>query len=433
MKICLINPPCTVLDDANLEPPLGLLYIAAVLRENNYNDIKIYTMTDCKNIEEVKNKIENIPEADIYGFTVYCTNYNYTKMCINYIKNRNSNSIIILGGPNASALPEFTLKDSGCDYVITGEGEDAFSRAVYHIEFFGYGDDILTPRIIEGKGREDLDTIPFPAWDLIDLHKFNRTLNGERVISIISSRGCPNKCVHCNSIIMGAGRKIRYRSTDNVIREIKYLQSLGYTNFRFSDDNFTIRPNLGNLLSELKKLNIKYRVFARIEQLTEENCKLLSESGCKLVSIGLESLNPDNLKFLRKQAHKGLEHKHLQNVRNSGMTSRIYFMMGLPYDTDETIEKYFKEAMTLVFDEFIIYPLIPYPGTLIAQTPEKFGYTITNMDFTTYIQIGSNRSTCYVLQHKNFTTDDVERWHDYVTHLLETRGRVHMGLSGVAK
>lgn len=424
MKICLINAPCLGTDDVNLEPPLGLLYIASNLRENGYKDVEIYTMTDATTEEEIKTKIDKIPFANVYGFTVYCTNYNYVKKCIEHIRTKNPSSYIILGGPNASGLPEFTLKDSGCDFVVIGEGEDAVFNIIDKLNY-GLEPDIDGRRIINGIVREDINTLPFPAWDLVDLSKFSRVLNGERVISIISSRGCPNKCVHCNSIIMGAGRKIRYRTVHNVIEEIKYLQSLGYNNFRFSDDNFTIRPDLYKFLRELKTLNIKYRIFARIEQLNDETCKLLAESGCQHIAIGLESLNPDNLKFLRKNTNVEIMDINLRNVRRHGMMSRIYFIVGLPSDNDETIEKYFFMASLLTFDEWTCYPLLPYPGTEIWEHPEQFGYSIIDRDSTLYYQILKNKKTCYVLDHKNFTHKDVERWLNYVNDLLENRGKTH--------
>jgi len=424
MKIILCNPPSLGTDDDHLEPQLGLLYIAGMLQYHGY-DVQIYEMTGCKNEKDIKDKIENIPYGDVYGFTTYCTNYPYIKQSIKHIHSCNCKAKIILGGPNATALPQFTLEDSGCDYVITGEGELAFLYILQCIEH-----DLSIDNIFSARGYENIDQYPYPAWNLIDLNKFNRVLNGKRVVSILSSRGCDNNCTHCNSVIMGGGSrkfinlsKVRYRSTKNIIKEIKYLQSLGFNNFRFNDDIFTSNPNLKELLYEISKLDIKYRIFARLEHLTEENCKLLSESGCKHIAIGLESLNPDNLKFLRKTKQIGYEN-NISIAKKYGLTIRVYFIVGLIHDTDETIEKYFKIASELPFDEFALYPLIPYPGTQIWKTPEKFGYEITDKDFTQYYQIGENRRTCFALKHKNFETEDVKRWVTRATEILE-RNKIH--------
>jgi len=425
-KVILINPPSNCLDDDRLEPQLGLLYIASVLRENGI-PVQIYEMTGCKTESEIERKIENIPEGDIYGFTTYCTNYIYVKRCINHIRSKLNKALIVLGGPNPTGLPDLTLKNSKCDCVITGEGEDAFLQVVS--AFLNKSE---IPPIIRGINRIDIDTYPMPAWDLVDLNSYSRKLEGEGVVSIISSRGCKYNCAHCNSIVMGGGNKVRYRSAENIVKEINFLRTKGFQKFRFNDDNFTGNPKLAELLSEIKKLEIRYRIFARIEDLTKNNCRLLAESGCCHISVGLETLNPDNLKILGKSTQIGLEEEHLKHAKTYGLTVRAYFMVGLPYDTDETIIKYFKKASELPFDEFSIYPLIPYPGTRIAKEPAKFGYEIVDTDFTHYVQIGRNKATTFALRHKNFTEHDVKRWYNYVEKLLLSSNKLLQSQSKIA-
>ena len=424
-KVILINPPSNCVDDDHLEPQLGLLYIASTLRLNG-SEVEIYEMTGCKTENEINKKISTIPSGDVYGFTVYCTNYLFVKRCIGYIKSINEKSpLIVLGGPNPSALPEFTLEDSKCDCVIIGEGEDAFLNVVN-----SYSQGFEISRIVDGKGRKDIDSYSMPAWDLIDLNSYNRLLDNQRVVSIISSRGCGYNCTHCNSIVMHG---VRYRSTEKIIEEIRYLKSRGFTKFRFNDDNFTGNPQLQTLLLEIEKLNISYRVFARLEDLSESNCYMLAKSGCRHVSVGIESLNPDNLKMLGKVSQCGLEEKNLRNAKEQGITIRAFFIVGLSYDTDKTIIEYFEKASQLPFDEFSIYPLIPYPGTKIAKSPEKFGYQIIEPDFTKYVQIGRNKSTCFALRHKNFTENDVKRWYDYVENIFISRSKLLQAQSQVAR
>ncbi len=408
-----------------------MLYIASVVRENDFN-VKIYDMTGCKSKYEISKKIEAIPDADIYGFTAFCTNYNHVKMCIDRIREmdarKDKRSLIVLGGPNPTAIPEFTIEDSGCDCVITGEGEDAFLEAAIAIR-----NESEVPSLIKGKGRDDIDSYPMPAWDLVDLDSYSRLLDGQKAICLISSRGCKYNCAHCNSIIMGAGsRKIRYRKPEKVAEEIKYLIDMGITKFRFNDDNFTGNPDLKFLLSEIEKLNIQFRAFGRIEDLTEENCHMLAGSGCKHISVGLESLNPDNLRILGKYNQSGKEKSNLDNAKRSGIAIRAYFIVGLPYDSDETIEKYFGVAKELSFDEYSIYPLIPYPGTAIAQKPHDYGYDIIDSDFTHYVQIGKNGSTTFALRHENFSEIDVKRWYNYVEMLFCRAGKVRQKESKIA-
>lgn len=410
--VILINPSSYCVNDDHLEPPLGLLYIASVLMEQSI-PVQVYDMTGCKTKEDIIKKIEQIPFGDIYGFTTYCTNYLYVKQCIKHIRTQYPNAFIILGGPNPSALPKFTLTDSQCDCVITGEGEDAFLNIVKNFSHPSY-----VSKIIQGVGRQNIDSYPFPARDLVNLHSYTRRSEDKRVISLIGSRGCKYNCTHCNSVVMGGGGKIRYRSSNNVIEELASLQMKGYSDFRFNDDNFSGNPQIETLLIKMKRLDIRYRIFARIEDLNEQNCRLLAESGCCHISVGLESLNPDNLQVLGKLSQQGLIEQNLSYTEKYGIIVRAYFMVGLPYDNDGTISCYFEKAAKLPFDEFSLYPLIPYPGTRIAEFPEKFGYTVIDKDFTNYIQIGKNKGTTFALRHKNFTEHDVQRWLRYVENLF---------------
>ena len=405
MKVILINPPSDCVKEDRLEPPLGLLYIASIIRSEGFN-VQIYDMTGNKNAQQIKNVTNSIPVGDIYGITTYCTNYYFVRSCIRHIREINRTAFIILGGPNPTALPDYTIEDSKCDCVITGEGEDAFLNNVRLIQ-----DNRIPEKIVKGIGREDINTYLMPAWDLVDLRTYNRMLYGQKVVCVLSSRGCKHKCIYCNSIIMGGGtRKVRFRSAENVKSELEYLKGLGFNNFRFNDDNFTQNPKLLDLLKKIEQLKIKFRIFAHIEDLTEENCAALNKAGCVHVTIGLESLNPENLKALGKYSQHGKEEKNLSNARKHGLIVRSSFMVGLPYDSDENIEKYFKVAANLPLDEFTVYPLLPYPGTQLCEHPERWGYEIADHDFTKYIQLGKNETFSCALRHKLFSEKDVHRW-----------------------
>jgi anaerobic magnesium-protoporphyrin IX monomethyl ester cyclase len=426
-KVLLINPPSNCVNDDRLEPPLGLLYIASTLMENGYTDVSISDMTGCKSEEDIMLKINSIPKADVYGITNFCTNYQYAKMIIEHVRKLNPSAYVVIGGPNPSGAPEFILKDSGVDAVVTGEGEDAFSECV---ESYASGSKITG--IIIGKPRQDIDSYAFPARDLVDFKSYSRKLMDEPVVSLLSSRGCKHHCAHCNSVVMGGGsHNIRYRSAGNIIKEIESLRGR-FKNYRFNDDNFTGNPNIEELLVKIKELDIRFRVFARIEDLNERNCQLLKEAGCVHVSIGLESLNPDNLKIIGKASMMG-SYGNIMVAKSHGLTVRSSFMVGLPFDTDETVEKYFGAASKLGIDEFAVYPLIPYPGTMIAKNPEIFGYAITNYDFTDYVQMGRNGRTCYALKHENFGVEDVIRWKAMAERILSDGGTKHMIESGVAR
>jgi radical SAM superfamily enzyme YgiQ (UPF0313 family) len=175
------------------------------------------------------------------------------------------------------------------------------------------------------------------------------------------------------------------------------------------------------MLERLTSLDILFRVFARIDDLTPSICAALAKAGCIHVALGLESLNPDNLTILGKARQIGKE-SNVRFAQQVGLTVRGFFMVGLPYDTDANIERDFATAATLGLDEFTVYPLIPYPGTKIGQNPEQFGYTIVHSDFRDYVQIGIKGKTCYSLRHTCFGPEDVERWKQRAEQLLQDGG-----------
>ena len=426
-KITLIEPPATCVNDDRLEPPLGILYIAANLQKKGYDNVLVYDMTGCKSDAEIPSKITSIPESDVYCVRSLCTTYYNAKRVIGEIRRKNPPAYVLIGGPNPTGAPEFTFQDSGADVVGIGEGEDLVHSC---IDSFAKGS--KPTGILKGYGRNDIDSYAFPARNLVDLTSYSRTLMGKPVVSLISSRGCEHHCIHCNSVVMGGGnRNVRYRSTDNIIEEINNLSGT-YNYFRFNDDHFTGNPNLEELLTKIRDLKIKFRIFARVDDLTEKTSRLLKEAGCVHVSIGLESLDNENLGVLGRKSQIGKE-ENVRTAKAHGLVTRASFMVGLPFDSDESINTSFNKAAQLGLDEFAIYPLMPYPGTKIWLNPEKFGYKITHPDFTDYVQVGRNGLTCFALEHENFKPKDVERWLQTGTEILKQAGVKHVSESEVAR
>lgn len=426
-RILLINPPSNCVQDDRLEPPLGLLYLASCLRQKNYQNISVYDMTGSLSELEISNKIASICHADIYGICCFSTNYKYVKKIINHLQRNNPESYIILGGPHPTGMPDFTINDSNANAIVIGEGEDIFSDL---ISAFSKG---LKPKgKFFGQSRKNIDSYSFPARDLVNFSTYSRKLAGKPVVSLLSSRGCIYQCIHCNSVIMGGGSKtVRYRSPNNVLKEINSLRD-NFSFYRFNDDHFSGNPNLKDLLIKIKDFDVKFRIFARVEDLDNTTCKLLKEAGCVHVSIGLESLNQDNLRIIGKKRQVGKE-ANVKIAKDHGLVVRASFMVGLPFDNEQTIHTSFQKASELGLDEFAIYPLIPYPGTIVWKHPDKLGYTIINKNFEDYIQMGKKGKTCFALEHKNFTPEDVERWLHVASKLLESGDAMHMSKSEIAK
>ena len=425
--IALIAPPSNCVEDDRLEPPLGLLYLASVLKENGYVDIEIVDLSGCGSEAEIADALERVPAADVYGITLVCSNHDYAKRCVQRARSAAPKAYIVAGGANATALPEFTLADLKVDAVVTGEGEDCFLDLVRR-----YTAGAPAKGIFRGAGRAEIDSYPFPARELVDLASYRKKLCGQASTSLISTRGCPFHCMHCNSTIMGGGSKgYRCRSAVNVAKEIEALIAAGIRAYRFCDDNFSANPHVFSLLERLADYRICFRIFARIEHLTEKFCRALRRAGCVHVFVGVESLNPENLRALGKAVQIGLASR-IDCAAAEGLTVRATFMVGLPFDTNDTIERYFSEAARLPFAEFEIYPLVPFPGTRLAAHPERWGYRIIENDFRKYILIGKQRAATFALAHKTFSAEDVRRWRERAGEILRGRGKIFFKDSPIA-
>lgn len=399
-----MHTPVAELMDDRLEPPLGILYLATLLKKSGISceicDLSGFPEEDWE---------DNISYGDIYGFSTYSVNYYKTLKLRDIAKKKNPNAITFAGGPHASADAERCSNEF--DIIIVGEAESCFIKLVKSII-----NGEKPSGIFIGEPIEDLDSLPFPDYELVDLGSYHRVVEGKKSISLVTSRGCPFKCTFCNSLVFSKGR-LRFRSPENVVQEMRQLmEKYGISTFRFNDDLFTFTSDRTiEMAAALKPLNIFYRVFARSNSLTEEASKALFESGCRHVAIGIESMSDTMLKLMNKNTDKVTNIMALENAKRAGLKTRIYIIVGFPGETKQTFQESLDVLMQCEFDEFVIYPFIPYPGTSIWNKPDIWGATI-DRDFSKYIQIGYDEGkypgTCYVVATEDFSPGDVKKWRE---------------------
>ena len=411
MKIVLVHTPCPELENDRLEPPLGILYLATILKKEGIH----CQICDLSGILQ-EDWQKSLPVADVYGFSTYSVNYHRTLVLRNIAKQLNPEAITLAGGPHVTALPNDCADKF--DVIITGEAEDCFLELIRQIM------NGKKPKgIFQGKPIIDLDSLPFPDYSLIDLQSYNRIVEGSSSVSLISSRGCPYQCSFCNSRVFSRGM-LRFRSPENIVHEIQQLKdSYGINTFRFNDDLFTFSPaRIIEMSKVLKPMEILYRVFARSSSMTKEAACMLYGSGCRHVAIGIESMSGDMLKLLKKQTDRETNIAALKNAKDAGLKVRIYLLVGFPGETEKTFQESLDVLLGCEFDEFIVYPFIPYPGTAVWSNPELWGATI-DRDFSNYVQVGKNRRTSYAVTTKDFTPDDVKNWREHMIAALEEKFR----------
>lgn len=376
MKVCLINPPHPYLKQPTSQAPLGLLYIASALRAQKI----AVDMLDLSH-KHYQDKF-NVPKADIYGITGTVLDRVPCITVARRIKDRYPTAKVIVGGP-ISLTPEY-ITGNLIDAVVQGEGEQIILDV---IDDFPNIQELYTANRIQ-----DLDTLPFPARDLIpnlggNIFAFNKNYRKGGSTVLITSRGCPYACSFCASPGIWK-RKVNFRSVENVLAEVDEIKDkYGITQLRFSDDTLTLREaRLSDLCAGLAKRDVLWRASLRVNPNSVGMFQEMYTGGCREVSFGIESGDQRVLDTLNKGTTIEDNHNGIVNAKKAGMVVRILFMIGTPGETKETAEKNiaFLERVKESYDTIALTNFIPIPGSAIAEHPEKFACKVVDRDIDHY-------------------------------------------------
>ncbi|MFX0063360.1 MAG: B12-binding domain-containing radical SAM protein [Candidatus Hermodarchaeota archaeon] len=406
--ITFIQTPVPELREDRLEPNLGLLYLATSMAglgmDVKYVDLSSFP-SDRWNSE--------IPLSDIYCLSTFTPSYYRTVNIKKICKTKNPNSLTIAGGPHASALAESVSKDF--DIVVVGEGELALKSIIRKLK-----SQKEIPKIIYGKPVRNLDSLPYPDYTLVDLDSYTRVVEKKKCVSIVTSRGCPYQCLFCNSNIMGRGRKVRFRSAENVTREIILLnEKFGLEAFRIQDDIFNINIDRIKKISDiLKHYDFTLRCFARVDLMLEAIVDAFYSMGVKHVSFGIESGSQKMLENMGKRLSVEKIIKGVENTKSQGLKTRAYLMVGFPGENWETVEETVELMKICNFDEFIVYPLIPYPGTPLYYNPQKYGITYIDPDFSKYFQVFGDKQAGFTFETEALNRKTIQEMRDYLIKTL---------------
>ncbi len=372
MKIALIRPNYNT---HIITPPLGLGYISSYLKKQGHEVKFIDALNLRMSHEEI---LKSVKDYEVIGITVLTDFYLESKELTSILKGQGKT--VILGGVHPTVLPRETLEETKTDFIVIGEGEETIAELISAIEKkkdfskikgIGYKKDkeiIINPR------RElikDLDELPFPDWEAMDPKSYQKAPHGAivknfPVAPIMTSRGCPYECKFCVSPNFWL-KKIRFRSPENVIKEIEYLTKIfGVKEIHFEDDNLTLRRDhaekICNLIIE-KELNISWATpnGIRADKVDEGILRLMKKAGCYSIVLGIESGNQkilDNIKKREKLEDIELAAKLAKKV---GLITQGFFILGLPGETEETIQNSINFAKKIKLDRahFMLLDLLP--------------------------------------------------------------------------
>ena len=396
MKILFINPPYTnfagIDESAGHMMPLCFGYLAAYARERIKGiEFKILDAEalgcDLKDIRSAVTEFN----PHIVAITAPTPALKFVYQIAEIVKQQNESIHVVLGGIHPTVMPEQTIKEcQAIDFIVVGEGEETFYRLILALKeesncFSQIGGLwYRQAHKIENTSKRnliaDLDTIPFPARDLYDLHLYRsaptKKVSDENSTPILTHRGCPYNCIHCPSKTIW-DQTIRYRSTENVLREIEIcIHKYGLQEFNFFDDTFTInRQRVVEICEKIldHRLNIYWICFARTNTIDEELVKIMKAAGCRKISFGFESGDQHILDLMRKKTTIDMGKKAVQAVKNSKIPVHGSFMIGNIGETENTIKKTIAYAKSLGLDNATFFITTPYPGTDLYKVAKGLG------------------------------------------------------------
>lgn len=392
MRILLVLPPMLgeerygkLAGAGSYLPPLGLLYLAGVLKDRY--DVKVIdgSVLDVT-MQDMADLIGSWKPRVLGVSAITPTFYRAVELC-RVAKQINQGIVTVIGGPHPSACPEETMSHEGVDFVVRGEGEVTFGELLDRIE---KSEDVssvagICHKTAEGKisstpPREritELDSMPFPARELIDTEAYKPSVMHYKhlpAFSIVCGRGCPFRCTFCSCSKVFRG-KVTLRSVENVISEIRDLVSrYSASEIMVWDDTFGISKKwVTEFCRQIRPLQISWSAWMRVDMVDKDMLARMADSGCWHISYGVESGNQKVLDTIKKGFTLDDVRNAFKLTHEAGMEARGTFILGLPNETWQSMMDTINLAIAIEADYAQFQLLTPYPGTELWDTIEQYG------------------------------------------------------------
>ena len=403
MKVCFVYPPKQSMgklfypakvwknysESAVILPNLGIAYLAGLLREHGHDVDLIEGHALDLTLEQIIDRLNSFkPEYVLY--TSITDNFQDTICWINEIRQRYDKPVVI-GGPHTGVYPRETLTYDSIDYTVIGDGWETLPElmdALEHnkplsaIKGIGYKEN---KEIIITEPRPSvltLEDVPFPARDLLPNHKYDTVLSKDRPItSMITNLGCPFPCTYCCT-----DRNIRASSPEYVVSEIEEcINKYGIKEIEFYDETFTLySKRTERLLDLIEEKNLKFLWSARtsVRCVTKEMLARMAKLGCIRLNFGIEVGNEQILKEIRKPITNSMVRDGVKWAKEAGITVLGFFILGLPNETEATINDTIKLMMELDLDYVELNKFVLVPNSQIYDEMKKETGTDFWSDYT---------------------------------------------------
>jgi len=371
---------------------LGILYLISSLRKDFGNKFvievleqKLYNLT----FEQVASRIAEF-KPDLVGFSCTSSEKREMEVISKMVKGIFPECVTVLGGPHAEFFYDDALENSNIDFVVKGEGEKTFSELLNSLLYGNPSVESINGLVFKKNGKivlnpprapiDDLDSIPFPAWEVVDFKRYSKqiSMNGEIQpivwANIFTSRGCPYHCAYCHNIF---GKKTRFRSPENVIAEIELLtKKYGVEEIQIIDDIFNLdlvrAKKICDLIIERGiKIRISFPNALRGDIMDKELIQKLKKAGCYWTCYAVESASPRIQKLINKNLDLEKLKKVIEWTHEEGIITRGYFMLGFPSETLEEIESTVKYALESKLSNASFFSVQIYPHSDLMEIAKK--------------------------------------------------------------
>jgi radical SAM superfamily enzyme YgiQ (UPF0313 family) len=363
---------------------MGLMYIGATLRNAGHKPRIHDCACDHDGLQVLRKTIIDW-KPDFIGLSIIITEVEEAKRIMKLIREVIPTSPVIFGGPWPSSNPLESLQTFGADYVVMGEGELVFPRLLDALNAGSSFSSMLgTASSINGSVKinqrrllteEELDALPFPAWDLLDheLYAKMRSMPGvgrRSYMSIVTSRGCPYRCIYCHQTM---GKRFRKRSPGSVISEIETLRfKYGFKEFEILDDCFNLdrkrmRAILEGIRDRIGDVRLHFPNAVRSDIIEPEDMSLFKQAGTISASFAIETASPRIQKMIRKNLNLEKATRTINAAVKEGIYSTGYFMIGFPTETYQEASETVKFAIHSQLHRALFFNPKPFAGTELAE------------------------------------------------------------------
>jgi radical SAM superfamily enzyme YgiQ (UPF0313 family) len=390
--------------------PLGMMYLAAYLRRRESVDVRIIDMSPARMAyENLGQEIRNY-RPDWLGISALTFESDGLHRVAAIAKEVRPDLPVVVGGPHPSAYTNQVMNDKHIDYTVIGEGEltaDDLSQAlrthgsvdiIDGLAWRENGSVHVNPRL---RYIENLDAMPYPAWDLIDIPRYRKFVRMSRCgisnyMVLFTSRACPYQCLYCHKIF---GKDFRARSPENVLAEIQMLHdTYGVREFEIIDDIFNCDlPRAKRIFDLIAETGMKIRFTLpngfRGDHADEEFFAKARRAGAVFMAFAVETASPRLQKMLRKNIQLDKINRNIGLARKEGIFCQGFFMLGFPSETREELLTTIDFAVGSKLHAAHLFIVNPYEGTELAKLAEQMGKPVFNNFDNNYLTPGFTNLT----------------------------------------